>query len=168
MLRCMFGQEPAEFDATRGQVLANITEFLVRQLEQKWAKSQARHSSVKLMRSLACYDEAFMFLDTSRQGDWRVLHMNKSASKLLGKRGSLRRTAEDEGPRGLGPRNSVKRDGVSSDVLDQSGSKVVWGDARGGRGELALCLATHSWRLESAAHQQCCMKLVMASIVCPE
>ena len=83
----MVGQQPAQFDAARGAVLANITELLVRQLEQKWAKSEARNSSLQLMRSLACYDEAFMFLDTSRQGDWRVLHMNKAASELLGKRG---------------------------------------------------------------------------------
>ena len=79
------GQQPGEFDATRGQVLANITELLVRQLEHKWAQAEAHRSSLQLMRSLACYDEAFMFLDTSRQGDWRVLHMNQAASKLLGK-----------------------------------------------------------------------------------
>ena len=96
-VRCLVGREPTQFDATRGQVLANITELLVRQLEQKWAKSEAQHSSVQLMRSLACYDEAFIFLDTSRQGDWRVLHMNKAASKLLGKRGSAKRASEHGG-----------------------------------------------------------------------
>jgi len=37
------------------------------------------------MRSLACYEEAFLFLDTSREGDWRALHMNLAASKLLGR-----------------------------------------------------------------------------------
>ena len=94
-VRCLVGREPTQFDATRGQVLANITELLVRQLEQKWAKSEAQHSSVQLMRSLACYDEAFIFLDTSRQGDWRVLHMNKAAAKLLGMRGLSRRACEE-------------------------------------------------------------------------
>lgn len=64
--------------------MTNIAELLVRQLEQKWAESDARQSNVQLMRSLACYDEAFMFLDTSREGDWRVLHMNKAAATLLG------------------------------------------------------------------------------------
>ena len=108
LLRCMVGQEPTEFDATRGQVLANITELVVRQLEQKWAMSQARNSSVQLMRSLACYDEAFLFLDTSRQGDWRVLHMNKAASKLLGKRGSAKRASEHGGG-GRGLSNSINR-----------------------------------------------------------
>ena len=87
MYRCMVGHEPAEFDATRGQVLANISELLVRQLERKWAESEARQSNVQLMRCLACYDEGFMLLDTSGEGDWRVLHINKAASKLLGKRG---------------------------------------------------------------------------------
>ena len=99
-VRCMLGREPTVFDATRGQVLANITELLVRQLEQKWARSEAQHSSVQLMRSLACYDEAFMFLDISRQGDWRVLHMNKAAAKLLGTRGPSRRAPEERGVRG--------------------------------------------------------------------
>ena len=83
--RCIVGHTAAKFDATRGAVLANIAELLVRQLERKWAESEARQSDVQLMRSLACYDEAFMFLDTSRQGNWRVLHMNRAASKLLGK-----------------------------------------------------------------------------------
>ena len=79
------GHEPREFDASRGLVLANLSEMLVRQLEHKWAESEARQSSVQLMRSLACYEEAFLFLDTSREGDWRVLHMNLAASKLLGR-----------------------------------------------------------------------------------
>lgn len=79
------GHEPREFDASRGLVLTNLSEILVRQLEHKWAESEARQSSVQLMRSLACYEEAFLFLDTSRQGDWRVLHMNLAASKLLGR-----------------------------------------------------------------------------------
>lgn len=78
------GHEPRGFDATRGLVLSNLAEMLVRQLEHKWAESEARQSNVQLMRSLACYEEAFLFLDTSRGGDWRVLHMNMAASKLLG------------------------------------------------------------------------------------
>ena len=130
LLRCMVGQEPTEFDATRGQVLANITELLVRQLEQKWAMSQARNSSVQLMRSLACYDEAFLFLDTSRQGDWRVLHMNKAASKLLGKRGSSRRASEHVG--GGGGSATASIDGH---VLDQSGIKIKWGEPKGLEGD---------------------------------
>lgn len=68
-------------------MLANLAELLVRQLERKWVEAEARRSNVQLMRSLACYDEAFLFLDTSKKGDWRVLHMNQAASKLLGKRG---------------------------------------------------------------------------------
>ena len=58
--------------------------MLVRQLERKWAESEAVQSNVQLMRSLACYEEAFLFLDTSREGDWRVLHMNMAASTALG------------------------------------------------------------------------------------
>ena len=83
--RCIVGHEPREFDASRGLVLSNLSEMLVRQLEHKWAESEARQSSVQLMRSLACYEEAFLFLDTSREGDWRALHMNMAASKLLGR-----------------------------------------------------------------------------------
>ena len=79
------GHEPRKFDASRGLVLSNLSEMLVRQLEHQWAESEARQSSVQLMRSLACYEEAFLFLDTSREGDWRVLHMNLAASKLLGR-----------------------------------------------------------------------------------
>ena len=82
--RCIVGHEQVHFDATRGLVLANIAELVIRQLEQKWAESEARESNVQLMRSLACYNEAFLFLDTSREGDWRVLHMNKAAAQLLG------------------------------------------------------------------------------------
>ena len=99
--RCLVRQEPAEFDATRGQVLSNIAELLVRQLERKWAESEARRGHVQLMRSLACYDEAFLFLDTSKKGDWRVLHMNQAASKLLGK------SEVGEGTEGLGGEGGV-------------------------------------------------------------
>ena len=84
MPRCIVGHEPREFDATRGLVLSNLSEMLVRQLERKWAESEALQSNVQLMRSLACYEEAFLFLDTSREGDWRVLHMNMAASTALG------------------------------------------------------------------------------------
>ena len=77
-------QEPKQFDATRAVVLANMAELLVRQLEYKWAESEARQSNVQLMRSLACYEEAFLFLDTSKAGDWRVLHMNMAACKVFG------------------------------------------------------------------------------------
>ena len=156
LLRCMVGQEPTEFDATRGQVLANITELLVRQLEQKWAMSQARNSSVQLMRSLACYDEAFLFLDTSRQGDWRVLHMNKAASKLLGKRGSSRRASEHVGGGGGGTNQKQK---TMYMCLTRVASRLSGESRRGWRGigggrELVLCLVIHPRRLNSAAHQQ--------------
>ncbi len=35
--RCIFGQQPRKFDATRGQLLANMAELLVRQFERNWA-----------------------------------------------------------------------------------------------------------------------------------
>lgn len=81
---CLVSQKPRSFDATRSVVLGNMAELLVRQLEYKWAESEARQSNVQLMRSLACYEEAFLFLDTSKAGDWRVLHMNMAACNLLG------------------------------------------------------------------------------------
>ena len=56
----------------------------VRQLEINWALSEATQCNVQLMRSLACYTEAFLFLDTSKPGNWRVLHINKAAAGMLG------------------------------------------------------------------------------------
>ena len=83
--RCLVGREPRNFDTTRGTVLANLAEMAVRHVERNWALSEASQCSVSLMRSLACYEEAFLFLDTSRPGDWRVLHINKAAADMLGK-----------------------------------------------------------------------------------
>lgn len=84
--RCIVGREPRSFDATRGTMLINLAEMAVRQLERNWALSEATQSRVQLMRSLACYEEAFLFLDTSQPGNWRVLHINRAAASMLGKR----------------------------------------------------------------------------------
>lgn len=65
-------------------MFANLAEMAVRQLERNWALSEAVQSNVQLMRSLACYEEAFLFLDTSKPGNWRVLHINKAAAGMLG------------------------------------------------------------------------------------
>lgn len=81
---CIVGREPRSFDTTRGTVLANLAEMAVRQLERNWALSEATQSHVQLMRSLACYEEAFLFLDTSQPGNWRVLHINRAAAGMLG------------------------------------------------------------------------------------
>lgn len=69
-------------------MLANLAEMAVRQLERNWALSEATQSHVQLMRSLACYEEAFLFLDTSQPGNWRVLHINRAAAGMLGESAS--------------------------------------------------------------------------------
>jgi len=82
--RCIMGQHPRKFDATRGQLLTNCAEMLVRQLEQKWALQMAGSSKGSgLLRSLACYSAAYLFVDVSESA-WQVLHMNEAAVQQLG------------------------------------------------------------------------------------
>jgi hypothetical protein len=36
------GQQPRKFDAERGTILANLSEMLVRQIEERWAREAAK------------------------------------------------------------------------------------------------------------------------------
>ena len=80
------GQEPRKFDATRGVILANLSELLVRQIEARWA-SQARRKceAGHLKRAADAYNSATGFIDASDPRSWRVLHLNGPAVELLGK-----------------------------------------------------------------------------------
>lgn len=40
--RCIMGQQPRKFDAERGTILANLSEMLVRQIEERWAREAAK------------------------------------------------------------------------------------------------------------------------------
>ncbi len=82
------GQQPRSFDATRGQLLANLAEMIVRQLEHSWAMRMcsALGSNGNLMRSIACYDSAYLFVEVVDDA-WRVMHMNPAAIDLLGEWG---------------------------------------------------------------------------------
>ncbi len=85
---CLYGQEPRKFDATRGQLLANMAEMLVRQLEREWAEQmQKKKEGGRLKRSLAAYDAAYMMVDVSKP-DWRVIYMNKAAQTQMGEHSS--------------------------------------------------------------------------------
>lgn len=77
-------QQPHTFDAMRAQLLANCSELLVRQLERRWALEMAeRQDGRRLMRSLTCYETAYLFVDVAGP-TWRVLHANQPAIDLLG------------------------------------------------------------------------------------
>ncbi len=84
MCRCIMGQQPRKFDATRAQLLANMAELLVRQLERTWAlQLQEEQQGKQLARSMSVYDSACLFVDVSKP-TWRVLHANVPAIEQLG------------------------------------------------------------------------------------
>jgi hypothetical protein len=58
----------------------------VRQIERRWAMQEAeKYSGSRLLRSADAYESAVGFVDASRTGDWRLLHLNAPAAALLGK-----------------------------------------------------------------------------------
>eukprot|EP00878_Enallax_costatus_P000875 GHUV01001002.1.p1 GENE.GHUV01001002.1~~GHUV01001002.1.p1 ORF type:complete len:587 (+),score=149.39 GHUV01001002.1:244-2004(+) len=82
---CIMGQEPRKFDATRGAILANLSELLVRQIERRWVTQEAaKLQGSKLLRSVDCYDTAVGFIDSTDVTSWKVLHLNGPAIDLLG------------------------------------------------------------------------------------
>ncbi|WIA38325.1 hypothetical protein OEZ86_001662 [Tetradesmus obliquus] len=86
---CIMGQQPRKFDATRGAILANLSELLVRQIERRWAlQGSQRVQGSKLMRSVEAYGSACGFIDASNVNKWRLLHLNAPAVELLGGLGS--------------------------------------------------------------------------------
>jgi hypothetical protein len=106
------GQEAGTWDVTKGQVLANLAEMLVRQLEARWVAALAAQGASAaaaapppdargragstdsaapagtrllgpLLRALSCYASGYLVLDLSAR-PWRVLHMNKAAVAATG------------------------------------------------------------------------------------
>jgi hypothetical protein len=79
------GQEPRKFDATRGVILANLSELLVRQIEARWAREARRKCEAgHLRRAADAYRHATGFIDASDPHNWKVLHLNGPAVELLG------------------------------------------------------------------------------------
>ncbi|KAF6259049.1 kinase-like domain-containing protein [Scenedesmus sp. NREL 46B-D3] len=82
---CIMGQQPRKFDATRGAILANLSELLVRQIERRWAlQGSQRVQGSKLLRSVEAYESACGFIDATNVNNWRLLHLNAPAVELLG------------------------------------------------------------------------------------
>eukprot|EP00879_Flechtneria_rotunda_P024348 GHRR01025807.1.p1 GENE.GHRR01025807.1~~GHRR01025807.1.p1 ORF type:complete len:558 (+),score=172.49 GHRR01025807.1:730-2403(+) len=83
--RCIMGQEPRKFDATRGAILANLSELLVRQIEARWAlQEENKQQGSNLLRSADAYTSACSLVDASDNNNWRILHLNAPAVELLG------------------------------------------------------------------------------------
>eukprot|EP00877_Chromochloris_zofingiensis_P005777 jgi/Chrzof1/151/Cz01g05080.t1 len=122
---CILGQQPRQFDATRCQLLCNLGEMLVRQLEQNWVlRMQEENSGTRLLRSMSCYDAAYLFVDVSQQ-PWSVLHMNRAAIQKLG----VDWTAEyDDLPAFAVNRSNMKpfTGCPLTDYFQLDGAKAVW------------------------------------------
>ncbi|BDA44489.1 probable mitogen-activated protein kinase kinase kinase 11 at C-terminar half [Coccomyxa sp. Obi] len=80
---CIVDQEPRKFDEERAAILCNLAELVVRELEATWAAQYQRRHSLKLIRAMSCYHQAFMVVDTSIPG-WRILHANESLTEQTG------------------------------------------------------------------------------------
>ena len=76
-------QKPRQFDEERAAILCNLAELVVRELEAAWAAQYQRRHSLKLMRAMSCYNQAFLVVDTSAPG-WRILHANDSITVHTG------------------------------------------------------------------------------------
>ncbi len=77
-------------------MLSNLSELLVRRIEQRWAeqaRAKRQAAGSELRRSMECYRAATLFVDL-RGGvgaaGWRVLHMNAPAMDVLGASAGLR------------------------------------------------------------------------------
>ena len=79
----MVDQKPRQFDEERAAILCNLAELVVRELEVAWAAQYQRRHSLKLMRAMSCYNQAFLLVDTSAPG-WRILHANDSVTAHTG------------------------------------------------------------------------------------
>eukprot|EP00775_Hariotina_reticulata_P004061 gene4061-4308_t len=122
---CIMGQKPRTFDATRGAILANLSELLVRQIERRWALQQAsKNEGSALLRNADAYESAVAFIDATDMNAWRVLHLNTPAKELLGAdwKASYDDLAKlDEG------RHMQPFDGVPLDsLLEVDMSKAAW------------------------------------------
>ena len=80
---CCVDQKPQQMDVDRAALLCNFAELVVRELEAGWAARQQRLHSLRLLRAMDAYKQAFLFVDASAPG-WRVLYMNDEAMKRTG------------------------------------------------------------------------------------
>ena len=80
---CCVDKKPQQMDIDRAALLCNFAELVVRELEAEWATRQQRLHSLRLLRAMDAYKQAFLFVDVSRPG-WRVLYMNDEAMKRTG------------------------------------------------------------------------------------
>ena len=80
---CCVDQKPQQMDVDRAALLCNFAELVVRELEAGWAARRQRLHSLRLLRAMDAYKQAFLFVDASRPG-WRVLYMNDEAVKRTG------------------------------------------------------------------------------------
>lgn len=70
-------------DVDRAALLCNFAELVVRELEANWAARQQHLHSLRLLRAMDAYKQAFLFVDACAPG-WRVLYMNDEAMKRTG------------------------------------------------------------------------------------
>lgn len=77
-------KKPQRMDMDRAGILCNIAELVTREMEAVWAARQQRLQSLKLLRAMDSYRQAFMFVDVAVP-QWKVLYMNEHAIERTGK-----------------------------------------------------------------------------------
>ena len=71
-------------------VLCNMTEVVIRRIEQAWAVNVAKQDAEqRLSRALSAYETPLLFVDAGEEGrgqpqDWNIMYLNDSASAALG------------------------------------------------------------------------------------
>ncbi len=73
-------------------VLCNMTEVVVRRIEQAWAVNIAKHDAQqRLSRALSAYETPLLFVDAGDEGRdppeaWNIMYLNDAACGALGAR----------------------------------------------------------------------------------
>ena len=71
-------------------VLCNMTEVVIRRIEQAWAVNIAKaHAQQRLSRALSAYETPLLFVDAGEEGRnppqaWNIMYLNDSACTALG------------------------------------------------------------------------------------
>ena len=71
-------------------ILCNMTEVVIRRIEQAWAVDAAKQDAQqRLSRALSAYETPLLFVDAGDEGrkppqDWNIMYLNDSASTALG------------------------------------------------------------------------------------
>jgi len=84
MRSCVMDKKPQRMDMDRAGILCNIAELVTREMEAEWAARQQQLQSLKLLRAMDSYRQAFMFVDVAVP-QWKVLYMNEHAIERTGK-----------------------------------------------------------------------------------